>query len=417
MSEQIKRLIDQRANVWEGMKATLDRADAEKRDLSVEENTDFEQRTADLSRLDERIASLTDAENRDADIQASFEKIQKRGQRGDIREDRGGDATPTDAARLRAVLTGEKRSDVFTPAAGTTMSRVIESRALSKLTSAAGGNLIGQTFYDRLIEHLIETASLVNVASTMTTTTGEQIAVPKTTAHGTAALVAEAGTIPQGDPTFGQAFLDAYKYGDLIQISHELVNDTGFDLEGYVARQAGRAVGNAFGAHLMTGTGTNQPQGLIPAVTVGKTGATTVGGAFTVDDLIDLKYSVIAPYRNGPRVGWMLRDASVGALRKLKTAQGVYLWEPGLQVGEPSRFDGDPIYTEINVPAIATSAKSVLYGDFSAYMVRLVEGLRFESSVDFAFNTDLITYRCLLRGDGELLDTTGAIKAFQGAAS
>ncbi len=69
------------------------------------------------------------------------------------------------------------------------------------------------------------------------------------------------------------------------------------------------------------------------------------------------------------------------------------------------------------MPAQVTSAKSILFGDFSQYFVRLVGGVRFERSDDFAFGTDLVTFRAILRGDGTLVDTTGAVKYYQGSAT
>jgi len=413
MSELIKTLIERRANTFRGMQEVLERAESENRDPSVEEQTDFEARTAELDRIDQRIETLTKAAQRDADITASFRSLNEREQQNPREEERRGDG-PAVASQLRSMFSGETRGFEIKPSKATDVATP-EARALSKLTAGAGGNLVYPTFYDRLFEHMIETSAIMSRATIMRTATGEPIVMPKVTSFSTAALVAELGTIPQSDPAFAQATLSAYKYGVMLQLSHELINDTGFDLEGFVSRQAGRAVGMAFDAHLMNGTGTNQPTGLMTSVTVGKTGGTGVGGAFTVDDLIDLKYSVTTPYR--PGAGWMMRDSSVGAMRKLKSAQGVYLWEPGLQVGAPNRFDGDPVYAEMSMPAVALNANSVLYGDYEAYTVRLVEAMRFERSTDFAFNTDAETYRCLLRGDGFLLDTTGAIKAFKGGAS
>jgi HK97 family phage major capsid protein len=66
---------------------------------------------------------------------------------------------------------------------------------------------------------------------------------------------------------------------------------------------------------------------------------------------------------------------------------------------------------------MATGSKSIAFGDFSQYFVRLVGGVRFERSDDFAFGSDLVTFRAILRGDGTLVDRTGAIKMYQGAAS
>lgn len=420
MSAVLKDLIAKRARAWEQTKEILERAATEERELNADEQTAYDKADVDLRRLDESIDRLHAGEQRAKDVEESFRSLGQREKRQDAPDESGSKV----AEQLRTLLRSQPGASLeIKPDAPLTADMFrsfgqagVEARALSKLTAGAGGNLVGTTFVNRLLEHLVETASLVGLAQVITTARGEQMIFPKTTSHGTAALVAEAGTIPQSDPAFGQGVLDAYKYGDLIQMSHELVNDTAFDLEGYVARQAGRAVGNAFGAHLMSGTGSNQPNGLVAAATLGKTGGTGVGGAFTADDLIDLKYSVTSVYRT-QATGYMLRDASVAVMRKLKDSTGQYLWQPSLQAGAPNTFDGERIYTEINMPAVGVGLRSVLYGDFSAYVVRMVEGLRFERSLDFAFNTDLITYRCLIRGDGDLMDTTGAVKAFQGGAS
>jgi HK97 family phage major capsid protein len=243
--------------------------------------------------------------------------------------------------------------------------------------------------------------------------------VPKTTAHSSAALVSpqEGGTIAASDPAFGQLTLGAFKYGTLIQISNELLTDTGVDLEGYLSMQVGRALGNAFGAHMVTGTGTGQPRGVVTDATLGVTGGTAVVGAFTADNLIDLHYSVIAPYRASTSCMWVMKDSTVANVRKLKDSSQGYLWQPSLQLGAPDMVLGKAVLTDPNVAAVALSAKSVLFGDFSQYFVRLVSGVRFERSDDFAFNTDLVTFRALLRADAALVDLTGAVKYFIGNAA
>jgi HK97 family phage major capsid protein len=232
--------------------------------------------------------------------------------------------------------------------------------------------------------------------------------VPKTTSHSTAAIVAEAASIGVSDPAFGQASLGAYKYGVMVQVSRELVDDTGIDLQGYLAEETGRALGNAIGAHLVAGTGTSQPRGVITDASLGVTTGTGVAGVPSADNLIDLYYSVIAPYRNSPSAAWLIKDSTIGALRKIKDTTGQYIWQPGLTTGAPDLLLGKPVYTDPNVPATGVNAKSVLFGDFSRYFVRLAGGVRFERSDEYAFGNDLITYRALLRGDGALMDTSGA---------
>ena len=229
--------------------------------------------------------------------------------------------------------------------------------------------------------------------------------------------MSEGAAIGASDPAFAKRTLGAYKYGVLIQVSSELLADTGVDLEGYLAMQAGRALGNAFGAHLVTGTGSSQPTGVITSASTGVTGGAGVTGAFTADNLIDLYFSVIAPYRNSQSCSWLMKDSTLAAVRKLKDTTNQYLWQPSVQVGVPDTLLGKPVVTDPNVAAVALSAKSVAFGDFSAYFVRQVNGVRFERSDDYAFNTDLVTFRALLRGDGLTVDQTGAIKVFTGNAA
>lgn len=410
MSEFIKRLQERRLNVWEQAKALLDAAEGEKRDLSAEEEQTYQALNADLDKIDARVKDMVEAEQRTADAEAAFAGLL--GKPADERK-----TAKDTSGELRKWLTGESGKRAFEVRPDATTPH--DFRTLSKLTAAAGANTVPISFYNRLVEHMIEVSGvLMTNPSLLRTATGEQMQIPKTTAHSaSASIVAEAGTLSANDPTFGQVPLDAYKYGFLLQVSHELLNDTAVDLAGYLARQAGRALGNGFGAHLVTGTGSSQPNGVVTAATVGVTGGAGVAGAFTADNLIDLFYSVIAPYRNSGSCAWMLRDASVAALRKLKDSTNQYLWQPGLTTGAPDTLLGKPVYTDPNVAAVALGAKSVVFGDFSQYFVRMVEALRFERSDDFAFSTDLVSYRAILRGDGDLVDTTGAVKVFVGNAA
>lgn len=416
MSDYIKRLQERRANIWEQTKALLDAAEArqgDERKLTAEEEQTYQRLNADLDAIDARAKELHEAEQRAKDAEATFAGLLDKPQDTD-RRDHGQD---TDA-QLRAFFKGETGKRVFDVQPDAAERRT-DLRTLSKLTAAAGANTVQTSFYTQLVQHLIEVSGVMQTnPTTLRTATGEQIQIPKTTAHSaSASLVAEAGTLSPNDPTFGQVPLDAYKYGFLLQISHELLNDTSVDLTGYLSMQAGRALGNGFGAHLVTGTGTSQPNGIVTASTLGATGGTGVVGAFTADNLIDLYYSVISPYRASGSCAWMMRDSSVAILRKIKDTTGQYIWQPALTAGTPDTVLGKPLYTDPSIPATALAAKSVLFGDFSQYFVRMVESIRFERSDDYAFNADLVTYRAIMRGDGDLVDTTGAIKFFQGNAA
>ena len=116
-----------------------------------------------------------------------------------------------------------------------------------------------------------------------------------------------------------------------------------------------------------------------------------------------------------------MRDTTAGTIRKIKDSSGGagvgnYLWQPGL-AGAPDTILGKPVVIEPNIAATAISAKSVVFGDLSAYFVRIAGGVRFERSDDFAFQNDLVTFRAILRGDGILADQSGAVKHYAGGAS
>lgn len=408
----IKDLKEKRAAAFEQAKALLEAAAGEKRELTAEENQKYAAINADIDSLGKRAEQVEQLLADEKALDETFRKLDET-----PAEKRRDPAGAGGDSELRKWVSGENPAKEFSVRADRPMGSA-EFRALSKLTAGAGANTVQVSFYDRLMAHLIEVAGLMQAGPTvLQTTTGEQIQVPKTTAHSTASLIAEAGTITASDPAFGQVPLDAYKYALLIQVSNELINDTSVDLEGYLAMQAGRALGNALGAALISGTGSSQPQGVVGAATTGVTGGAGVTGAFTADNLIDLFFSVIAPYRNSPSAAWLLKDSTLAAVRKLKDTTNQYLWQPSLQVGVPDTLLGKPVVTDPNVAAPALSAASVLFGDFSHYFVRLVNGVRFERSVDYAFNTDLVTFRAILRGDGDLVDTTGAVKKFVGNAA
>lgn len=404
-------LLEKRKNLTEQAHALLERAASENRDLSGEEQAQFDKLGADITSLRAHVDRQVQMA---ADEEALAESMRGFGG-GDKADAPSGEALVEQ--NVRSFLKGEKRELALFGKDGKPPT-MAEMRALSKGTATAGGNTVPTTFYGRLLEHMILTASLLRANATiLNTTSGETIQIPVTTAHGGAALVAEAGTIPQSDPAFGQRALGAYKYGVLIRVPRELIDDTAVDLLGYLARQAGRAVGNVFGTDLIVGNGTGKPLGITASTTLGVTGGTGVAGVPTFDNLIDLYYSVISPYRNSPDAAWLINDTTAGALRKLKDSSGRYLWEPSLIPGTPDTILGKAVYTDPNMAATGVNNKSVVFGDLSTYFVRLVNGIRFERSDEFAFDTDTTVFRCLIRGDGVLTDLTGAVKHYVGAAT
>lgn len=378
----------------------LDVAKREQRDLRASEDRAF---CKHLGEVEEFNALIAEGEREARKADDARRPVERFVRPADYQAAYGGG----DGEGLRAFIRGETRSFDM-PLTG-------EFRALSKLSSAAGGYAVPTSFRNQLVEHMVNQARLIEAATVITTTGGENLQVPTTTAMSTATLTAEAAVIASSDPAFSQITLAAYKYAILTQVSNELLDDSAVDVEGFLGRQAGVAIGNAFGAHLMTGTGTGQPRGITLDTTAGVTGATGVAGMFTADNLIDLQYSVIPAYRgNGT---WLMNDTTLAAVRKLKDTTNQYLFQPSMVAGTPDLLLGRPIITDPNVPAIGLGAKSVLFGDLSRYYVRMAGGFRLERSDDFAFSSDLVTFRAVVRVDGRLADLQGAVKHYVGGAT
>lgn len=401
MSVLAKRLHERRLNIEAEARAVIQSAHDEKRELTAEEDQKLETLDTESRELATRVGDILDAEER---AKAVEDKLAVYG-RTEAREVEDVDK------QVRAFLRGEAgRSLVFAP----------DKRDLTTGTGSTpyAGYNVPTSFYGRLQEHMIEVSGIMKAGPTILRTSGgEAIQIPKTTSHSTASLVTEGSALSESDPVFGQVELGAYKYGFLVQVSRELIDDNAVDLLGYLSRQAGRALGNAMGTHFVTGTGSSQPSGAVTDSTLGETGSNSVSGVFDEDNIIDLFHSVIEPYRASQSCAWLMRDATVGAVRKLKDAtSGQFLWQPGLQASQPDMLLGKPVYTDPNVAAVAATAKSILFGDFSAYFIRLAGGVRFERSDDYAFNADLVTFRAVVRADGALVDTTGALKHFVGGS-
>ena len=248
--------------------------------------------------------------------------------------------------------------------------------------------------------------------------------MPRATAYGTAKWTAEGGTISAADPTISSVTLGAYKVGVLVQISSELLADEGFDVSGFVASEAGMQIGIAVDTAYVAGTGTTQPTGFNGAATVAVQAATgtgslvglpTSGSWVGADALIELYHQVIPQYR--PRASWVMHDQTVKVVRKLKDTTNQYIWQPALVAGQPDTILGRPVFPDPHMPQISAASSAVIaFGDFKGYAIRDVTPLRFERSSEFAFGTDLISFRALYRTDGQLIDTS-AIKTYATAAS
>ena len=406
MSEYLKKLVDDRQAAYHAAKAKMDEAAAESRSLSAEEREFVDRTFAELDEKRATIDTLIEAEKREREIAESMRGLEDVARPVEARTV----AAETDADILRSLLMGERRAHTFN----------FEKRDLARTTSNAP---VPTSFSDVVIDQARLVGPMLDpsVVTVLNTASGEDLVLPSLASWSTAAIEAEAATIDESDPGFGKTTLKAYKYAFLVQVSQEFLADSNIDVIGFLGQQAGNAIGYAVNNALTVGTGTVQPNGIVTASTLGVTGGTATAtrgtGGFTADDLIDLVYSLDGAARRLPGFGVMANGAAIGAIRKLKTSGGDYVFVPTLQPGTPDQILGN--YALIENPAMAnvgSAGKSVIAGHFPSYYVRTVGGIDVARSDDFAFNTGQVTLRFQIRVDGNL-PQTGHVKHFLGGTA
>lgn len=296
----------------------------------------------------------------------------------------------------------------------------VENRTQTAGTDAAGGFTVPTTLAGFIVESMKDFGPMYDpgITTEIVTSSGNPFDIPTNDDTGnTAALLSEGADLTDdnsGDLVFGEKNLAAFVYATpWLKISFELLQDSAFNLEAFVGRKLGERLGRIANNRLTVGTGSSQPQGLIPAAAIGKTAASAT--AIAPDELFDLQHSVNAAYRRNPRAGWMMADTTLAVVRKLKDGQGNYLWQMGdVRVGAPDLILGKQYWVNDDTPAIAASARAIAFGDMSAFIVRKVGspllGIvreRFWPKVGMAG---------LVRFDSELTDTA-AVKVLRMAAS
>ncbi|NLS28164.1 hypothetical protein S2M10_31730 [Sphingomonas sp. S2M10] len=415
----LTELHDQRGQLVTEARSALDEITANTDDSRA---TELEQRhdaiMAKLDKLDKTIAR----EARQAEIEKQEEERRYRQRpHGDDVETRGSDGEPAgSSAREKAQAEYRAAFDAFCRAGCDPTALEPEQRALLRRgydaeirtqiagTAAAGGYTVPRELADEIVRVMKDWGPMYDedICRVITTSSGNEFDVPTNDdTAGSASALGEGADLTDdgsGDAVFGQARLDAFVDATpWVKLSFELMQDSLFDLEEFLADALGQRLGRKANARLTTGTGNSQPNGIVTASGLGKTAASAL--AIAGDELIDLQHSVNAAYRRSPKCRWMFADSTLATVRKLKDGQGNYLWAMGdIRVGAPAMLLDKPYSVNDDVPPIATGNRAILFGDFSRYWVRKV-GNPLIGTVRERF-WPKVGLAGLIRYDGELVD-------------
>jgi HK97 family phage major capsid protein len=334
----VERLRHKRADELDGMRALTEKAESEDRDLTGEEKQEYERREGAFDELTSRIERVEKESGLGGGIQrsdvgeAETREVDEDEQRNapesfrEFNEQRRG-VKPQDEPEYR-----EAYFKWITIPDVNLMSQD-ELRVLSKATAGAGLNLVPSNFQKDLIIALRDFGAMRELADVITTENGEELPWPTVTGHGSAAWVAENGSYTASDETFGLTPLKAFKAGTLIKVSEELMSDSAFDLDAYIRNEFGERIGVLENTGYVAGDGSGKPTGVVTQASAGVTAAGAA--AITADELIDLFYSLRKIYRrNG---AFLANDSTLKLIRKLKDSDGQYIWQAGLQAGQPRR--------------------------------------------------------------------------------
>ena len=392
------QMREKRAALVDQMNGLVTVATTEGRGLTAEENSTFDSIDQDVRGLKADIDRLERSEDLKREMATKSEAV---AERKEVAKVEGRSVYSKFLRHGASALNSEERS------------MLAEMRGTATQiagTDSLGGYTIPEDFSNALDIATLFKGDVEGLSQVINTAGGATLPYPKvddTSVSGS--ILAESASMAVSDQTFGVLNLGAYNYtSGMVKVSHQLLQDSAFNLDAYLAESLGNRIARAQNAHFTSGSGSSQPQGFITGGTSGLTAASAT--AVTAQEVLELIHSVDKSYRNSASFAVMANDNSVAALRKLGigSSNDYPIFTPGLN-GSPDRIFGVPVHVNNDMADISTGSKSIAAGDFSKYVVRNAGGiqmLRLDERYADTLTTAFLAYR---RSDGGVLNSA-AIK-------
>ena len=397
---KILELREKRAKAWDAAKQFLDAKRGADGMLSEEDTATYDKMEQDVMNLGKEIERL----ERQAAIDAELSKATSTPLTGKPGAKMGKDETE------KTGRASDEYKGSFWNAMRVKAPMPSVLNALQEGTDSEGGYLVPDEFERTLVEALEEENVFRTLAHVIKTSSGDR-KIPVVASKGTASWVDEEGAYTESDDAFSQVSIGAYKLGTMIKVSEELLADSVFDLEAYISKEFARRIGAREEESFFNGDGKGKPLGILAAAGGAEVGVTAASAtAITADEVIDLFYSLKAPYRKN--AVWVLNDATVKQIRKLKDTTGQYLWQPSLVAGTPDTILGRPVKTSAFMPTAAAGAKTIAFGDFKYYWIADRQGRTFKKLSELFAATGQVGFMGTQRVDGKLI-LPEAIKVLQ----
>lgn len=397
---KILELREKRAKAWDAAKQFLDAKRGADGMLSEEDTATYDKMEQDVMNLGKEIERL----ERQAAIDAELSKATSTPLTGKPGAKMGKDEVE------KTGRASDEYKGSFWNAMRVKAPMPSVLNALQEGTDSEGGYLVPDEFERTLVEALEEENVFRTLAHVIRTSSGDR-KIPVVASKGSASWVDEEGAYQESDDAFSQVSIGAYKLGTMIKVSEELLADSVFDLEAYISKEFARRIGAREEESFFNGDGKGKPLGILAATGGAEVGVTAASAtAITADEVIDLFYSLKAPYRKN--AVWLLNDATVKQIRKLKDSTGQYLWQPSLVAGTPDTILGRPVKTSAFMPTAAAGAKTIAFGDFKYYWIADRQGRTFKKLSELYAANGQVGFMGTQRVDGKLI-LPEAIKVLQ----
>ena len=377
---RVQELIEKRAKVWETAKNFVDTHEDKNGNLSAEDKETYSRMEDEIEELTNSIERQQRAERREQELSKPVNspitgKPYKDEPQGEVKTGRASDEYKK--AMLTALRSNFRQV----------------SNVLQEGVDADGGYLVPEEYDHRLIDVLTEENIMRGIATKITTSGEHKINIAAT--KPAAAWIEEGGALSFGDATFDQKILDAHKLHVAIKITEELLYDSAFGLENYIITEFGKALANAEEDAFLNGDGVGKPTGIFDK-TKGGESIGTLTAALKSDDILDLIYKLKRPYRKN--ASFIMNDATLAQIRKLKDNNGQYLWQPSYQANEPDKILGYNIRTSAFAPTDA-----IAFGDYKYYNIGDRGSRSFKQLNELFAGNGMIGYVAKERVDGLLI--------------
>ena len=377
---RVQELIEKRAKVWETAKNFVDTHEDKNGNLSAEDEETYSRMEDEIEELTNSIERQQRAERREQELSKPVNspitgKPYKDEPQGEVKTGRASDEYKK--AMLTALRSNFRQV----------------SNVLQEGVDADGGYLVPEEYDHRLIDVLTEENIMRGIATKITTSGEHKINIAAT--KPAAAWIEEGEALSFGDATFEQKILDAHKLHVAIKITEELLYDNAFGLENYIITEFGKALANAEEDAFLNGDGVGKPTGIFDK-TKGGESIGTLTAALKSDDILDLIYKLKRPYRKN--ASFIMNDATLAQIRKLKDNNCQYLWQPSYQANEPDKILGYNIRTSAFAPTDA-----IAFGDYKYYNIGDRGSRSFKQLNELFAGNGMIGYVAKERVDGLLI--------------